>query len=254
MVITLLGTGTSQGIPVIGCKCETCLSTDPRDKRLRCSILVKSEEATVVIDAGPDFRAQMLDADVGELDAVLLTHEHNDHIIGLDDLRPLMFTSPNPIFIHAEKRVLAEVKTRFRYAFEKQPYPGAPEFRIAELEVEKQLIINDLSFMPLRLMHGRLPVLGFKIARFAYLTDTNFIPESTLDHLSDLEIIVIDALRQKKHHSHYSLEESLEAIEMIGPKKAFLVHMSHRMGPTSKWEKKLPENVYPGYDGLQFEL
>ena len=254
MRITLLGTGTSQGIPVIGCRCDTCTSSDFRDIRLRCSVLVESTETSVVIDVGPDFRAQMLKHDVSQVDAVLLTHEHNDHIIGMDDLRPFLFTNPKPILIHGEKRVLDDLKIRFRYAFEVQPYPGAPEFEIREMDVYDSLKINDISFLPLRVYHGQLPILAFKVGTFAYLTDTNAIPDKTMKQLDGLDVLVIDALRHSTHHSHYSLDESLEVIRKIQPKKAFITHVSHMMGPAKVWEKSLPSNVYPAYDGLQFEL
>jgi len=254
LIITLLGTGTSQGIPVIGCGCETCISSDQRDKRLRCSVLIQTKETTVVIDIGPDFRKQMLDSRVNHLDAVLLTHEHNDHIIGLDDLRPFLFRSHDQVLIHGEKRVLNEIKNRFEYAFVKQPYPGSPELSISEIKPGNVLKIGDLSFLPLRLIHGRLPILGFRIDSFAYLTDTNHIPHATLEDLYDLDVLVIDALRYKKHHSHFSLDESILTIAQINPKRAYLIHMSHLMGPTKVWEKSLPDNVYPSYDGMRFDL
>ena len=259
MKITLLGTGTSQGIPVIGCKCSTCTSTDPRDHRRRCSVLIESKLANVVIDVGPDFRYQMLDAGVSRVDAVLITHEHNDHVIGLDDLRPLLFAKimakdTSGIQIFSESRVLDEIKSRFKYGFEKQEYPGAPHFEVSPIRPGNPLYINELEILPLRVMHGKLPILGFRIGNFAYLTDTNQIPESTLNQLQNLDILVLDALREKPHHSHFSLQGAIEAAQSIDAKKTYFTHLSHLMGTTSEWEKKLPSSIYAAYDGLEFEL
>jgi len=252
--ITLLGTGTSQGVPVIGCNCSACLSRDPRDERSRCSVHVQEGDSSIVIDVGPDFRMQMLKAQVTHLDAVLLTHEHNDHIIGLDDLRPFLFRSQKSIHIHGEERVLNDIQHRFQYAFIKQPYPGAPEFKIQRIIPDISFKIESFQILPLRLIHGRLPILGFRIGNFAYLTDTNQIPDSTMSKLTGLEILVIDALRKKSHHSHFSLKEATQIIKDLNPEKAYLTHISHLMGPASEWESDLAKDIYPAYDGLQFEL
>lgn len=254
MKITLLGTATSQGIPVIGCRCATCTSEDSRDKRLRCSALIQTNSSNVVIDVGPDFRAQMLRAGVTDLDAVVLTHEHNDHIIGLDDLRPFIFKRREPMVIYAEQRVLDEVVHRFEYAFREHAYPGAPKFELRAIQPGAILTIGDITIEALRVHHGNLPILGFKIDRFAYLTDTNDIPAATLKRLKDMEVLIIDALRQQAHHSHYSIDEAIRAIEQIEPDRAYLIHMSHMLGPTAQWEKTLPSNVFPSYDGLQFDM
>jgi phosphoribosyl 1,2-cyclic phosphate phosphodiesterase len=252
--ITLLGTATSQGIPVIGCDCSACMSSDIRDKRLRCSALIQTDNANIVIDVGPDFRQQMITAQVKDMDAVLLTHEHNDHVIGLDDLRPFIFSRRTPMTIYAEQRVLDEIIVRFKYAFEDQAYPGAPRFELKAINPGDLIQIGDIDIEVLRIHHGNLPILGFKINRFAYLTDTNHIPENTLLELRDMDIVVIDALRKQGHHSHFSLDESLRAIKDLNPAKAYLIHMSHVLGPTSEWEKELPPNVFASFDGLQFEF
>lgn len=252
--ITLLGTGTSQGVPVIGCKCDACTSTDLRDQRSRCSVLIQSDNSQVVIDVGPDFRTQMLRAKVETLDAVFLTHEHNDHIIGMDDLRPFLFRSKKGVKIHAEKRVLDELQKRFEYAFTPQPYPGAPSFKIHEIYEGEKVAIGDLEILPLRVIHGRLPILGFKVGEFAYLTDTNHIPYETIEILKGCKILVVDALRERSHHSHFSLQEAIDAVDKIKPGSAYFTHISHLMGPTSKWEKMLPSDIYPSYDGQEFEL
>ncbi|MEE9372981.1 MAG: MBL fold metallo-hydrolase [Saprospiraceae bacterium] len=254
MKITILGTGTSQGVPVIGCHCTTCTSDDPRDNRSRCSVLIQSETTQIIIDVGPDFRSQMLDAKVNSLDAVLLTHEHNDHIIGLDDLRPLLFTNKKGIRIHGEERVLSDLKHRFEYAFTTHSYPGAPSFDVKEIVPNTKLTIGDITILPLRVTHGRLPILGFRIGKFGYFTDTNEIPNSTIAELSELDVLVLDALRPTPHHSHFSLEEAIIMTKRIAPQRAYFTHVSHLMGPTSIWEKKLPRNIYPTYDGLQFEV
>lgn len=254
MKITLLGTGTSQGIPVIGCQCATCTSSDPRDERLRCSTLIETDKTSIIIDVGPDFRRQMLNASVRRLDGVLITHEHNDHVIGLDDLRPLLFRSKKIIPIYGERRILEEIEKRFEYAFVKQPYPGAPEFHLKEIEPFEDLQIGDIKITPLRVFHGRLPILGFRVGGFAYLTDTSNIPLETMEYLKDLDIMVIDALRKEKHHSHNSLDDAVMMINRVGPKQSYLIHLSHLMGPTTEWEKELPHNIYPSYDGMQFEL
>lgn len=254
MKITLLGTATSQGIPVIGCKCKTCISEDIRDKRLRCSALIQSESTHIVLDVGPDFRQQMLRAKVNDLDAVFLTHEHNDHIIGLDDLRPFIFRRRNPMIIYAEQRVLEEVKYRFEYAFTEQAYPGAPRFELRPIVPGDLIKVGDIEIRALRVYHGHLPILAFRIKNWAYLTDTNEIPMDTFDDLKGLEVLVIDALRREGHHSHYSLSQSIEAIKHIAPDRAYFIHMSHLLGPTAEWEQDLPSDVYPSFDGLQFEL
>lgn len=255
MRFELLGTGTSQGVPVIGCDCATCTSQDPRDNRLRCSALIQSQQHSIVIDVGPDFRQQMLRSHVNHLDAVLITHEHNDHIIGLDDLRPFMFRNMKPMTVYAERRVLDEIEERFAYAFIDHAYPGAPKFELKAISPGDNLVFGDIHIKAIRIMHGRLPILGFIVNdKLAYLTDTNHIGDEEKEELADLEVLILDMLRQKSHHSHFSLEQSVQAAQEIGAASTYFLHMSHLMGPTKEWEQILPPDVYPTYDGLTFDL
>lgn len=254
MRATLLGTATSQGIPVIACSCDTCSSADPRDQRLRCSLHIGTDTSSVLIDAGPDLRQQILHYGIDRLDAVILTHEHNDHIIGLDDLRPFIFNSNKPMTIYGETRVLNDVRQRFAYAFEYQPYPGAPAFDLVDVSPGECLSIGDINIELLRVYHGSLPILGIKVRGLAYLTDTKTIPPSTLTQLRGLNYLIIDTLHERDHHSHLNLKESTAIINQLAPSEAYLIHVSHTFGPTAVWEKKLPQGVFPSFDGLQFEL
>ena len=255
MLITVLGTATSQGIPVIGCKCAACKSSDPHDRRLRCSALISHGDTNVVIDVGPDFREQMLRAEVNHLDAVVITHEHNDHIIGLDDLRPFIFMQRTPMPIYAEPRVIESIRQKFDYAFREQPYPGAPSFQLIPIKPGEKITINDLELMPLRVQHGRLPILGFRVGKLGYFTDANIFPDETLAALEGIDYLLIDALRKQPHHSHNTIEQAIAYIDKIRPSKsAHLIHMSHLLGPVSEWSKELPPDVHAAYDGLQFEL
>lgn len=254
MKVTLLGTGTSQGIPVIGCQCETCASSDPRDKRLRCSALVQTDTTTVVIDVGPDFRQQMLSQDVRDIDAVFITHEHNDHLIGLDDLRPFIFRRREPMAIYAEPRVIDEIQTRFSYAFGPKPYPGAPSFDLRPIHPGDTIDVGDVTMQAMRVEHGRLPILSFRIDEMVYMTDVSAIPDDTMEQLDDVSLLILDALRHEPHHSHFSLSEAIDAARDIDADRTYLIHMSHLMGRTSVWEQTLPPKIYPAYDGLQFDL
>jgi phosphoribosyl 1,2-cyclic phosphate phosphodiesterase len=252
---TLLGTGTSQGIPVIGCTCETCISSDVRDIRRRCSALISTATTNVMIDVGPDFRQQALDHQLKDLDAVVITHEHNDHVAGLDDLRPLIFARREPMRIYAERRVLDDIRLRYAYAFTPSPYPGAPSFELKEISPGSRLQIGDISLRAIRVFHGGLPILGFIIAdKLAYLTDTNEVPVDTHEVLEDIPILILDMLRPQRHHSHNSLQEALEISASINAGRTFFIHMSHLMGPTATWEATLPPHIFPSYDGLSFDL
>ncbi len=255
MVFTLLGTGTSQGVPIIGCRCEACISEDPHDKRLRSSALIQSQSTTVLIDCGPDFRQQMLREDIDRLDAVLITHEHNDHVIGLDDLRPLIFKNRKSMKIYAEARILQEIRERFAYAFQYHAYPGAPAFDLIPILPGDDIEIGDIKVKAHRAMHGSLPILGFEVANtIAYFTDTNEIPQETISGMNNIPVLVLDMLREKKHHSHNSLEGAIKLAQKVDAQKTYFIHMSHMMGPTKKWSQMLPPNVYASYDGLSFEI
>ncbi|MCC6723015.1 MAG: MBL fold metallo-hydrolase [Saprospiraceae bacterium] len=250
MNFTFLGTGTSQGVPIIGCDCEVCTSNDPRDHRLRCSLLVSHEGRNVAIDAGPDFRQQMLRAGVRRLDAVVLTHEHNDHIIGLDDVRPFIFMQNEPMPLYATDSVIKEVKQRFSYAFEENPYPGAPQFELRPISKEEPFEVAGIPFQPIEVLHGSLPVLGFRIGDFAYLTDMKTISPSEKSKLSGIKTLVVNALHLSQHHSHMNLEEALTFIEEVRPEQAWLTHISHSMGLHAERSKLLPKGVGLAWDGL----
>lgn len=249
-----MGTGTSQGVPVIGCNCEVCSSSDPKDHRLRVSLLIESPTTTVVIDAGPDFRQQMLRAGVQKLDAVLITHEHNDHIIGLDDVRPFNYRQQRPMPVYALGRVLKEIKKRFEYIFEKDPYPGAPKLELVEIGDQQELNIGDLHFKCLELLHGKLPILGFKTGDFAYLTDVKTIPDSSIAELVGMKHLVLNALHHKPHPTHLNLTEALELLGELKPQKAYLTHISHHMGRFAEVDPTLPPKVTLSYDGLSLTI
>lgn len=251
MRITMLGTGTSQGIPMIGCPCNVCHSTDARDNRLRSSMHIEVDGISLVIDIGPDFRQQMLRAKIMDIDALLVTHEHNDHVAGLDDIRPYNFLRNKNIPLYAQKRVGQSLKSRFPYIFQTaNKYPGAPCVDFHPIDKNTPFSVNGIQITPVEVMHGKLPILGFRINDFAYLTDVHTIRSGEMDKLRGLDTLIISALHHRPHHSHMTLEESLDTIQKIAPQKAYLMHMSHLMGLHAEVEKTLPENVFMGYDTL----
>ena len=254
MTVTILGTGTSQGVPVIGCDCLVCRSDDPRDKRLRTAALLQAGGQHIAIDCGPDFRQQILRTGIHSLDAILLTHEHNDHIIGLDDVRPFNFMNWSDMPVYATGRVLSELRRRFAYVFDEHPYPGAPMIQLREISKEHPFSVGGLRVTPVEVMHGRLPVLGFRVGAFAYLTDVRTISEAEMEKLYDLDVLVLSALHHREHHSHLNLEQALALIERLQPQRAYLTHMSHRMGRHAEINPTLPSGVELGYDGLQIVL
>lgn len=251
---TLLGTGTSSGVPTISCKCDTCTSTDPKDKRLRCSLLIESETTNVVIDTSSDFRQQMLKHNVDKLDAVVFTHHHYDHISGFDDIRAFNFISKKIIPIYINSKTLSVMKKMFAYAFgeAEQIGGGIPTFDIIEID-RKSFKIGDIKFEIIPMMHGKLEVLGFRIGDFAYCTDTNFIPDSSLELLKDLDILILDCLRYHKHPTHFTVDESIELAQKIGAKKTYFTHIAHNI-KHSDLEPKLPKNIHLGFDGLEIKL
>jgi phosphoribosyl 1,2-cyclic phosphate phosphodiesterase len=251
--ITFLGTGTSQGIPIIACDCFVCKSTDPRDKRLRTSILIQAGEKNIVIDTGPDFRQQMLRSKIKTLDAVLFTHEHKDHVAGLDDVRPFNFLYKKAVRVFSEERVFAALKREYAYIFAENPYPGVPEIEINLID-DRDFYIDDMCVTPIRVMHHKLPILGFRIQDFAYLTDMKTLPDSEISKLSNIDTLVVTALRKEEHISHMNLEESLQFIKQINPKRSYLIHLSHKFGKHANEEVSLPENVFIAYDGLKIEV
>lgn len=251
--ITFLGTGTSAGVPMPACDCEVCKSTDPKDKRLRCSILIEYKNKNIVIDAGPDFRYQMLRAGVKKIDAIVFTHEHRDHTAGLDDIRAYNFIQNQPIRVYLHERIKKVFHLQFNYIFDSPNYPGIPQIDWHIIE-NKPFFIDDIEFNPIEVLHYKLPVLGFRIDNFTYITDANYISDIELEKVKGTEIMVLNALRHEAHISHFTLNEALEVIGKINPKKAYLTHMSHQMGLHASESLKLPENVQFAYDCLEIEL
>ena len=253
MKIQLLGTGTSQGVPIIGCRCPVCQSEDPKDKRLRSAVLIESTDTSIVIDSGPDFRQQMLNANVRDLDAILLTHAHRDHIAGLDDSRAFIFRSGKAFDIYAEDNVVKELKQIFAYAFSGNLYPGTPRFNVHTISLEP-FSIGDMTIQPIRGYHYQLPVMGFRIEDFVYVTDVNHIPEEEKKKMMNAKVLVLDALRIKEHISHYNLGQALELVKELNPEKTFFTHISHEMGFHKEVSRQLPDTVNLGHDQLTINL
>ena len=250
MKITFLGTGTSQGIPIIGSDHPVCLSTDIKDKRLRVSVLIEWDEFCYVVDCGPDFRQQMLINPVEKLDGILFTHEHADHTAGLDDIRPFFFRQGN-INIYGHERVIGSLIKRFDYIFETEnKYPGAPSVD-EHIITNTPFIIENIEVMPINGMHHKLQVFGFKFKDFAYLTDMKTVEDSEIQKLKGVKVLVVNALRIQPHISHFNLEEALEFINKVKPERAYLTHISHLLGFHEIVEKQLPHNVFLAYDNLQ---
>jgi len=253
MKVTFLGTGTSQGVPIIACDCSVCRSSDSRDKRLRSSVLIENEGQTYIIDTGPDFRQQMLRANVKRLDAVVFTHEHRDHISGLDDIRAFNFVMKKAIDVYADERVEEAIRKReYPYIFSKEQYPGIPEITMHRIGKEP-FMVGKTRFAPIQVMHMKLPVLGFRTGKFTYITDANFIAEEEQQKIIGSEVVVINALRKEKHPSHFSLDEAIALIARWKPKMAYLTHISHQLGKHADVEKELPGNIRLAYDGLTFK-
>ncbi|MFK7807138.1 MAG: MBL fold metallo-hydrolase [Saprospiraceae bacterium] len=250
MKITFLGTGTSQGVPVIGCTCEVCQSTDPKDNRLRTAVLISKGSVNIAVDCGPDFRQQMLRAKVDHLNAVLITHEHNDHVIGMDDVRPFNFSSGIDMPIYATEDVQEKIKARFSYVFSSNPYPGAPRLKLNTIQKDKPFWVSGIKVNPIEIIHGRLPILGFRFGDFTYITDAKTITAGEMEKLKGTKVLVLNALHHNVHHSHLNLSEALEWIEKIAPEKAYLLHLSHKMGKHKEVSEQLPFNVELAYDGL----
>lgn len=254
MNITFLGTGTSQGIPIIGSEHPVCLSNDSRDKRLRVSILMQWNDFNFVVDCGPDFRQQMLNVNCKKLDGILFTHEHADHTAGLDDIRPFYFKQGN-INLYAHERVLNSLKKRFDYIFEtKDKYPGAPSVNHHIINENAVFEIGLKKVIPISALHNNLQVFGFRLDTFAYLTDIKTITSDEIDKLKNLDVLVVNALRIEPHISHFNLQEALNFIEVVSPKQAYLTHISHLLGFHSEVEKSLPINVKLAYDNLKISL
>lgn len=251
MKIRFLGTGTSTGVPEIGCQCAVCTSDNKKDKRLRTSLLVEIDDKRLLLDCGPDFRQQMLPVAFKKIDAVLLSHEHYDHVGGIDDLRP--FCQFGDIDIYAEQNVCQAIKQRMPYCFRENKYPGVPNINLNEISLESKMI-KGIDIVPIRVFHGKLPIFGYRIEKMAYLTDVLSIPEQEYAKLKNLDVLIINALRMKPHLSHQTLDETLKKIERIQPKHAYLVHMSHHFGLHDDMQRLLPQNVTLAYDNLEISL
>lgn len=253
MKITFLGTGTSQGVPVIGCGCEVCQSEDHRDKRLRVSMLLEMGDKTVVIDSGPDFRYQMLRAKVKDLDAIVYTHEHKDHVAGLDDIRPFNYLLQKNIDIYATERVQEALKREFSYIFAEKVYPGTPKIDIHTITNEK-FNIGKTEFIPLDIMHYKLPILGYRVNDFTFITDAKTIPQASVDKIRGTKILVVNALQREEHISHFTLAEAVAFANDIGAEMTYFTHISHNLGKHADVELELPPNIRLAYDGLSLEL
>ncbi len=251
--IEFLGTGTSLGVPMIGCKCHVCTSVNPKDNRLRASLLIKYQGKNIVIDCGPDFRTQLLRAGVDDLEAVLITHEHRDHIAGIDDVRSINYILRKPVGIYLSNQSLKAVKAEFPYIFNPGEYKGAPQIDIYKLSTEPFNLIG-LEFIPLEVQHRNMKVFGFRIGDFSYITDANYISEATMELIKGSEILVINALRLKKHPSHFNLEEAIEIVKQVKPKQAYFTHLGHLIGPHDYINKQLPKGMELAYDGLGFYI
>ncbi|MFM7024303.1 MAG: MBL fold metallo-hydrolase [Flavobacteriales bacterium] len=253
MKITFLGTGTSQGMPVIACECEVCASADPKDNRLRVSVMIEEKDKLIVIDAGPDFRQQLLREKVKKLTAIVFTHEHKDHIAGLDDVRAFNFITKKPAEVYATAQVQEALKKEFHYVFSGIDYPGIPQVHLNTIE-NKPFDIEGITFTPISVLHFRLPVLGFRVGDFTYITDANYISEEELEKVKGSKVLVLNALRREPHISHFNLEEAIALIQKIKPEKAYLTHISHLLGFHQEVMMELPEGIELAYDGLSFEL
>lgn len=254
MKLTFLGTGTSQGVPVIACECAICLSKDSKDNRLRCSVLIESDTTSVVIDTGPDFRQQMLNNKVKKVDALVYTHEHKDHVAGMDDVRAFNFKFKTDMPIYASEQVQVALKKEFHYVFGANRYPGTPKVYFNTIDSESQFTIGDIPFQSIEVLHYKMKVFAYRIKDLVYITDANFISDEQFEKVKGCKTLVINALRKEKHLSHYTLEEALEVGKAVGAERIYLTHISHLMGKHKEVSTDLPKHVQIAYDGLQIEF
>lgn len=253
MKVTFLGTGTSQGVPVIACDCEVCSSNDPQDKRLRTSVLIEVNDQTILIDAGPDFRQQLLQARVKHLAGILITHSHRDHTAGLDDVRAFNFFEKKGMDLYASKSTFDSIKKQFDYIFEGEKYPGVPSVNIHEI-TKQPFSIGPTQIIPLEVMHYKMPVMCFRIEDFSYITDANHLPDEVKTKVEGSKVLVLNALRKEKHLSHFNLDEAVALFEELKPEQGYIIHMSHQMGLHKEINSTLPPNVRLAHDGLQLDL
>ncbi|RZK48852.1 MAG: MBL fold metallo-hydrolase [Pedobacter sp.] len=253
MKVTFLGTGTSQGIPVITCNCKVCKSNDPKDKRLRVSILIEFPDLTLVIDSGPDFRFQMLRAGVQDLDAILFTHEHKDHVAGLDDIRPFNYLLQKKINIYAGSRVQEALKREFSYIFSEVKYPGLPQINLNTI-TQEAFNIGNHNIQPILVWHHKLPIFGFRIGDFTYITDAKTIPPESIALIKGSKVLVVNALQREAHISHFTLQEAIDFVEEVGNPTTYFTHMSHNLGLHAEINKELPEHIHLAFDGLALHI
>lgn len=253
MTVTFLGTGTSQGVPIICCECAVCKSNDPKDNRLRSSILIESETTKVIIDAGPDFRQQLLRKNLKSLDAVVFTHEHKDHIAGLDEVKAFNYFNNMKMPVYATERVQTALKREFAYIFSEEKYPGIPEIDLHTI-TDEPICINDIKLQPIDVIHYKMPVKGYRIRNFTYITDANYISETEIEKIRGSEIIVINALRKEPHLSHFTFSEAINLMQELKPKKAYFTHISHQLGLHQDVSLELPDFIELAYDGLHIEI
>ncbi|GGI23439.1 MBL fold metallo-hydrolase [Pedobacter mendelii] len=254
MTVTFLGTGTSQGVPVIACNCEVCQSTDKRDNRLRTSILIETDDKTIVVDSGPDFRCQLLREKVKDLDAVLFTHEHKDHIAGLDDIRPFNYLLHKVIDVYATERVQTALKREFHYIFAETKYHGLPQINLHTVHNGADFKIGESTIIPIEIMHHLLPITGYRIGGFTYITDAKTISDESFEKIKGTKVLVINALQIEPHISHFTLNEAIAFAQQVGAQTTYLTHISHNLGLHDDVEKDLPSNIKLAYDGLKIEL
>lgn len=252
--LTFLGTGTSQGVPVIACECDVCISLDPKDKRLRTSAMISYRGKNIVIDSGPDFRQQMLREKVMDIEAILYTHEHKDHVAGMDDVRAFNFKHKKDMPVYVDEAVENALKREFPYVFANLSYPGIPKVAIHRIDKNTKFERIGLQITPIEVMHYKLPVLGYRFGDICYITDANFIAEEEKEKIKGSKILVLNALQRETHISHFTLQEALDLIKELKPERAYLTHVSHRMGKHEELSKLLPDNVFFAYDGLKVKL
>lgn len=253
MIVTILGSGTSQGVPVIACDCEVCASKDPRDSRTRASIMLSKDGKNIVIDSGPDFRQQMLREKVKAIDGIVFTHEHKDHVAGLDEIRPFNYFNKWRAQVYCTEEVKDALHREFHYAFSGTPYPGIPEIDI-HIIGNSLFHIEEIPFLPIEVRHLHMKVFGYRVGDFTYITDANYISEEEKEKIKGSQVLILNALRKEKHPSHFNLEEALQLIEELEPDMTYLTHLSHQFGLHEAEEKKLPAHVRLAYDGMKIEL
>lgn len=249
---TFLGTGTSQGVPIIGCQCNVCLSPQEFDKRLRTSVMIESPSTTIVIDSGPDFRQQMLRVSAKKLDGLVFTHSHKDHVAGMDDIRAFNFLQNKPVEVYATEQTQEVLKREFEYVFNNSSYPGVPQINLNSISKNSSFKIGDIDLIPIEVMHFKMPVLGFRIQNLTYITDANFIAENELFKLKGTEILILNALRHESHISHFTLKEAIELAQKVAPEQTYFTHISHQLGLHNEVESELPNCINLAFDNLSF--